>query len=252
MRFLIIHQLDHPTQQAMVAEAALVRSLMQHDPAVLPSDALLTSSHLQQQTPPARIHLTRGAVPDVIDPWLGTPAHGSSFLLIDVADHAAAVAWATQWPARDADSLIEVRAVGCPGGVNCVSGNIPTDAPTDTHHFMVIIHEESHITNGVIPDQHILTAMERHNIESVEAGIMLAGHGLHPSPDGARVKFTGGKSRVVDGPFAESKELIAGYWLIQVKDRLDAIGWAKNYPYPIMNAATISVIPVVGVDGLVG
>jgi len=252
MRFLIIHQLDNPTHQAMAAEAALVRSLMQHDPAVLASDALLTSSHLQQQTPAARILLTHGAAPDVIDPWLGTPAHGSSFLLIDVADHAAAVAWATQWPARDADSLIEVRAVGCPGGVNCVSGNIPSDAPTDTHHFMVIIHEENQIADGVIPTQHVLDRMERHNIESVEAGIMLAGHGLHPSPDGTRIKFTGGKSNVIDGPFSESKELIAGYWLIQAQDRFDAIAWAKNYPYPVMHSATISVIPVVGVDGLVG
>lgn len=250
MRFLIIHQLDNPTQQAMQAEAALIKTLIQQDPAVVPSDAILTSSQLQQQTPAAQIQLTSGAAPLVIDPWTQTQAQGSSFLMIDVADRAAAIAWAEQWPVVNADSVVEVRAVGCPGGVNCISGDIPTDVPADTSHFMIIIHEENQIASGVVPHQSVLNAMERHNIESVEAGILLAGHGLYPSPDGARVRFSGGKSTVIDGPFSESKELIAGYWLIQAKNRLEAIEWAKHYPYPVMHSAMISVLPVVGVEGI--
>lgn len=259
MQFLIIHQLYDPTPQAIAAQAALMQHMQQHDPAVKKSDAMLTSSQLQQQVPVARIHLRQGQLPEVVE----SPAAGSaqdappvsSFMLIDVADHTAALAWAQQWPAGQADSMIEVRATGCPGGVSCVSGSIPAplagqqaDSYENQQHFMVVIHEEP--PSATAPPQAVLDAMldamQRHNIESVEAGIMLAGHGLHLSAEGKRVAFKAGKSSVIDGPFSESKELIAGYWLIQVPSRDAAIEWARNYPYPVMNQASISVLPVLG------
>ncbi len=258
MQFLIIHQLYDPTPQAMAAQAALIKSMMQTDPVVLHSDAMLTGSQLQQDRPVARIHLSRGSAPVVTDAAQGLSAADiSSFMLIDVPDSAAAVAWAQQWPATAADSLIEVRATGCPGGVSCVSGSIPAplagqqaDSYEHQQHFMVVIHEEPIPVPAVAPDQAVLDAMQRHNIESVEAGIMLAGHGLHLSAEGSRVKFKSGKSSIIDGPFSESKELIAGYWLLQVPSRDAAIAWAKSYPFPVMNQATISVLPVVGLDGV--
>lgn len=250
MQFLIIHQLYDPTPQAVAAQAALIQRMQQHDPAVKKSDAMLTSSQLQQQVPVARIHLRQGQLPKVVESptadSVQDAASVSSFMLIDVADHAAALAWAQQWPAGQADSMIEVRATGCPGGVSCVSGSIPASQVNDQHHqhYMVVIHEEP--PSASAPPQAVLDAMQRHNIESVEAGIMLAGHGLHLSSEGKRVAFKAGKSSVMDGPFSESKELIAGYWLIQVPSRDAAIEWAKNYPYPVMNQASISVLPVLG------
>lgn len=255
MQFLIIHQLYDPTPQAVAAQAALIQRMQQHDAAVKNSDAMLTSSQLQQQVPVARIHLRQGQLPEVVEsPAADSVQHTpsvSSFMLIDVADHAAALAWAQRWPAGEADSMIEVRATGCPGGVSCISGSIP--APVACHqandlgshqHFMVVIHEEP--PSAIAPPQAVLDAMQRHNIESVEAGIMLAGHGLHLSSEGKRVTFKAGKSTVLDGPFSESKELIAGYWLIQVPSRAAAIAWARNYPYPVMEKASISVLPVLG------
>ena len=74
--------------------------------------------------------------------------------------------------------------------------------------------------------------MVKHNEASVKAGVMLAGEGLQPSSRGARVKFSGGKPTVIDGPFAEAKELVAGFWLIQVKSKDEAIEWVKKYPFP--------------------
>lgn len=258
MQFLIIHQLYDPTPQAMVAQATLMQHMQQHDPAVKKSDAMLTGSQLQQQVPLARIYLRKGQEPEVTEVLVADvvdspAAHISSFMLIDVPDHAAALAWARQWPVGEADSLIEVRATGCPGGVSCVNGSIPVPPaghqvhPQESHqHFMVVIHEEQPSTIG--PDQAVLDAMQRHNIESVEAGIMLAGHGLHLSSEGQRVHFKAGKSTLMDGPFSESKELIAGYWLIQVPSRAAAITWAKSYPYPVMEKASISVLPVLGLQ----
>ena len=98
--------------------------------------------------------------------------------------------------------------------------------------FMVMVKATKDSEAGVLPDEKILTAMEKFNEELVKAGVMLAGEGLHPSSKGARVRFSGGKRTVIDGPFAETKELIAGFWLWQVKSKEEAIEWVKRCPNP--------------------
>ena len=97
--------------------------------------------------------------------------------------------------------------------------------------FMVIVPANADSEAGVLPDQEILTKMGKFNEEMVKAGVMLAGEGLHASSKGARIKFSGGKTNVTDGPFTESKELIAGFWLIQVKNKDEAIAWMKRAPF---------------------
>ena len=99
--------------------------------------------------------------------------------------------------------------------------------------FMVIVKADANSEAGVMPDEKMLTEMGRFNEELVNAGIMLAGEGLHPSSRGARVKFSGSKRIVTDGPFAETKELIAGFWIWQVKSREEAIEWVKRIPNPM-------------------
>ncbi len=97
--------------------------------------------------------------------------------------------------------------------------------------FMVLVPANSESEAGVMPDEKALTEMGKFNEEMVKAGVMLAGDGLHPTSKGARIKFAGGKTTVIDGPFTESKELIAGYWLIQVKSKDEAIAWMKRAPF---------------------
>jgi hypothetical protein len=96
---------------------------------------------------------------------------------------------------------------------------------------MVIVPANKDSEAGVLPDQEILTKMGKFNDEMVKAGVMLAGEGLHASSKGARITFSGGKSTVTDGPFTESKELIAGFWLLQVKNKDEAIAWMKRAPF---------------------
>jgi hypothetical protein len=96
--------------------------------------------------------------------------------------------------------------------------------------FMILVKADKDSEAGVMPDQGILTRMGNFNEELVNAGIMLAGEGLHPSSKGARVKFSGGKATVVDGPFAETKELIGGFWMWQCKSKQEAIDWVKRMP----------------------
>ena len=98
--------------------------------------------------------------------------------------------------------------------------------------FMVIVKANAQSEAGEMPSERLLTEMGKYNEELVKAGVMLAGEGLHPSSKGARVKFSGSKRTVVDGPFPETKELIAGFWLIQVKSREEAIEWVKRIPNP--------------------
>jgi len=97
--------------------------------------------------------------------------------------------------------------------------------------FMVLIKADKNTEAGVMPDEKILTTMGNFNEELVKAGVMLAGEGLHPSSKGARVRFAGGKTTVIDGPFAETKELIAGFWIWKLNSMDEAIEWLKRSPF---------------------
>jgi hypothetical protein len=99
--------------------------------------------------------------------------------------------------------------------------------------FMIIVKASQDSEAGRMPSAELLAAMGKYNEELVKAGIMLAGEGLHPSSKGARVRFAGNKRIVTDGPFAETKELVAGFWLWQVKSREEAIEWVKRCPNPM-------------------
>jgi hypothetical protein len=104
--------------------------------------------------------------------------------------------------------------------------------------FMILIKADKNSEAGVMPSEQLLADMGKFNEELVNAGIMLAGEGLHPSSKGARVRFSGSKRTVIDGPFAETKELIAGFWLWQVKSKEEAIEWVKRIPNPMPGTET--------------
>jgi len=107
--------------------------------------------------------------------------------------------------------------------------------------FMVLVKASKESEAGIMPSEKLLADMGRFNEELVKAGVMLAGEGLHPSSKGARVRFSGSKRTVVDGPFSETKELVAGYWLWQVKSREEAIEWVKRCPNPMEGDSEIEI-----------
>ena len=114
--------------------------------------------------------------------------------------------------------------------------------------FMVMVKANKTTEAGVLPDEKMLTEMGRYNEELAKAGVMLAGEGLHPSSKGARVRFAGTRRTVIDGPFSESKELIAGFWLIQVKSKEEAIEWVKRCPNPTGEEGEIEIRQVFEAD----
>ena len=97
--------------------------------------------------------------------------------------------------------------------------------------FMVLVKATKDSEAGVLPDKKILTEMGKYNEELAKAGLLLAGEGLHPTSKGARVEFSGAKRTVTDGPFAEAEDLVAGFWLWQVKSKEEALEWAKRIPF---------------------
>jgi len=106
---------------------------------------------------------------------------------------------------------------------------------------MIMVKATKDSEAGVLPDERLLTEMGKFNEELVQAGVMLAGEGLQPSSKGVRVKFSGNKRTVTDGPFAETKELIAGFWLWQVKSKEEAIEWVKRCPNPMKGESEIEI-----------
>jgi hypothetical protein len=113
---------------------------------------------------------------------------------------------------------------------------------------MILIKSDKNTEAAILPTEELLTAMGKYNEELVKAGVLLAGEGLHPSSRGARVKFSHGQSTVVDGPFTEAKELIAGFWMIQVKSMDEAIEWAKRCPSPREGEVELEVRQVFEAD----
>ena len=107
--------------------------------------------------------------------------------------------------------------------------------------FMVLVKADKNTEAGALPDEKLLTEMGKFNEELAKAGVLLAGEGLHPSSKGARVHFSGTKRTVIDGPFAETKELVAGYWLWKVKSKEEAIEWVKRCPNPTGTEAEIEI-----------
>ena len=109
---------------------------------------------------------------------------------------------------------------------------------------MVIVKATKDSEAGVLPSQELLTAMGKYNEELVKAGIMLAGEGLQPSSKGKRVRFSGNKRSLIDGPFTETKEMIAGYWIWQVRSMEEAVEWLKRCPNPMPGESEVEIRPV--------
>ena len=114
--------------------------------------------------------------------------------------------------------------------------------------FMIVVKADKNSEAGVLPDEQLLTAMGHYNEELARAGVLLAAEGLHPTSKGARVKFSGAQRTVIDGPFAETKELIAGFWLWQVKSKEEAIEWVKRCPMPHNTETEIEIRQVFEVE----
>jgi hypothetical protein len=154
----------------------------------------------------------------------------AGFAIIDVPSKEEAIAWAQRWPTADAEgnAVLEVRETGCTGGC----AGVDTQSPPHLTPYVILIRSSPQLEADLPPPPEVIARMNARNAQDAQAGVLLAGDGLKGTARGARVKFKGGKPTVIDGPFTEIKELIAGFWLIQAANRDDAVDWIRSYPFP--------------------
>lgn len=244
MQFMILRKADKNTEAGILPEEALFAAMGQYNEALVKAGVMRAGEGLHPSSKGARIKFSAGK-PTVTDgPFTETKELIAGFTMIEVASMEEAIEWVKRWPSLDADGgvAIEIREGGCPGGLRGVSPSESAESPAPgLMRFMVMLKANEKLEAGVSPGEKHLATMARHNEEGVKAGVITLAEGLKPSAKGTRVKFSGGKPTVIDGPFTEAKELLAGFWMIQVKSRQEAINWALHYPYAFGAEAEIEV-----------
>lgn len=214
MQYMILRRANPASEQARLsaAESALLRAT------------------LQSSGNAVRITLGEGEPKIVQGPFADPSEMIAGFGVIDVASMADAVEWLRRWPQANEPVEVEIRESGCAGGCAEVQA-LNVDEPKGKR-FVVLLRSSQALENETpVPEENLRT-LDRHNAAEAAKGVLLAADGLRSSARGARVKVAKGSFSVVDGPFTEIKEMIAGYWLIRVASMDEAIEWALRNPYP--------------------
>lgn len=194
------------------------------------TEAGLLIAHLQPSASAVRLTLRDGEATVTPSPFPDPADMIAGFAVIDVPAMADAIDWGKRWPADDAEVELEIRESGCPGG--CAQVGAADSAGPQGRRFAILLRSSRELEDEVPVPQAILDALDVHNAREAKAGVLLAADGLRSSARGARVKVAKNAFTVIDGPFTEIKEMIAGFWLIRVAGMDDAIAWARRNPYP--------------------
>jgi hypothetical protein len=224
MRFVILHQAGTSSEAGLVPP--LSRGITLHEHAPLKADATGT-----------RIHFTDAG--PVADPCVG-PRQIAGLSIVEAESRQAAAEWLRD-AASPAQAGFEIRETGCAGGL---AGVDPSAAATRPR-FLILVKADADTEAEAPSDPAKLAAMARRNDEGVRDGLLLAADGLRSTARGTRVRVGGGKASVMDGPFAEAKELVAGFWLIQADSMEQAIDWVRRYPFA-QARPEVEIHPVAG------
>jgi hypothetical protein len=210
MRFVILHQAGTSSEAGLVPPPS--RGITLHEHAPLKADATGTRIHFTDAGPAA-------------EPCAG-PRRLAGLSIVEAESRQAAAEWLRD-AASPAQAGFEIRETGCAGGL---AGVDPSTAATRPR-FLILVKADAHTEAEAPSDPAKLAAMARRNDEGVRDGLLLAADGLRSTARGTRVRVDGGKTSVMDGPFAETKELVAGFWLIQCDSMDEAVAWAQHYPF---------------------
>ncbi|TFW20219.1 YciI family protein [Duganella callida] len=170
----------------------------------------------------------------------------ASLVLMEAASREDMIEQVRFWPLFDSGAVYEIRDAGCPG--NCIgfdergtaAGTLPQRKPELTR-YVVLLRSDADLEADLEPPPEVIAAMNACNEAGVQQGVLLAGEGLRGTRSATRVHYANSRTTVVDGPFTEVKELIAGYWMLQAAGMEQAIAWAKSYPYPMPGDLTLEI-----------
>ncbi|NHZ43255.1 YciI family protein [Massilia aquatica] len=232
MRYMLLRRSDPADEAGQPLSGAAREALAAYTRQMADAGILRGCEHFLPSTGGARLSLANGRATVADGPFPDTQELIAGFAVIDVASKNEALDWAARWPPGDAGAAeVEVRLSGCPGGCAEV-GAAAEAADAQGPRFAILLRSNRALEDEAAVARERLDALDAHNAAEARAGVLLGADGLRSSAFGARVKLASGKLTVVDGPFTEIKEMIAGYWLIRAPALQDAIAWATRNPYP--------------------
>ena len=232
MQFMIFRKADKDTEAGVMPGAELLEAMGEYNQQLVDAGVMRGGEGLQPSAKGVRMRLSSGRVTIVDGPFIETKELIAGFSIIDVASKQEAIDWVSRWPRQDGggDVELEIRESGCPGGCAEVEATAADDP--QGKRFVILLRSSADLESEVPVPREKLDALDANNAAEAKAGVLLCADGLRSSARGARVKIVAGKLSVVDGPFTEIKEMIAGYWMIRVPSLQDAIAWARRNPYP--------------------
>ena len=235
MQFMIIRKADAATEAGLPPSPRAIEDMARFNAECAEAGRLGLALGLRQSAYGVRLRMWPDGEAITDGPFTETKELVAGFTIIEADSKEAAIAQLRCWPLSDLDAAgevtLELRETGCPGGCAEVApgmrGN--DDGPG---RYVILLRSDAASERDTVPPRHKLDALDVFNAAQAQAGVLLAGDCLKSSARGARVQLAGCASTVLDGPFAEAKELIAGFWMIRADSMDDAIAWARSLPYP--------------------
>jgi hypothetical protein len=250
MQYLILRKADQDTESSAMPGQALIDAMGSYNQQLVDAGVMRSGEGLKPTKEAVRLSLAPGKMTIVDGPFTETKEIVAGISVFECASKQEAIDWVLRWPVEDGDGNvdIEIRESGCPGG--CAEIHPNAAANQNGERFVVLLRSSADLEAEVPVAQEKLDRLDAFNAVEAEAGVLLAADGLRSSARGARVNFTNGKASVVDGPFTEIKEMIAGYWMIRAASMQDAIEWARRIPYPTGPEVELEVRKVYEMDDL--
>jgi hypothetical protein len=232
MQFMVMRRADEATEAAALPAPAVFDDMGRYHEELAAAGGVALAMGLRPSKHAVRLKMWPGGESITDGPFTETKELIAGFTIFEADSKEHAVELLKRWPASDADAtgeaLLELRETGCAGGC----AHVPPPAEGEGRRYLILLRSNEALEREDIPPRAVLDTLDAFNAAQAQAGVLLAGDGLRGSQRGARVKLSGGQASVIDGPFAEAKELIAGFWMIRAGSMADAIAWARTLPYP--------------------
>ena len=232
MQFMVIRKADEATEAGVPPSPQALDEMERFNGSLADEGKLGLALGLRPSRRAVRLTLWPGGESITDGPFAEAKELVAGFTIFEAASKEAALERLQHWPRSDVQAtgqaVLELRETGCPGGC----AQVPPARDGGDQRYVILLRSSEDTERDRIPPQEMLDALNAFNAAQAAAGRLLAGDGLKSSARGARVRFSDGQASVIDGPFAEAKELIAGFWMIRASSMPDAIAWARTLPYP--------------------